>query len=426
MILLLATIMIVGCKDDHKGEDEKMGEEAQLTGKWSGKIEIPNMPLPIMITFEAGESISATIDIPAQGIESYPFEKVTQEEEKLFLKLSIQGQEMTFDGTTAANEISGSFHQNGQTFPFQLKKDDETVGDEKEGEFLTIQTNHGEITGELALPKGEGPFPVLLIIPGSGPTDRNGNSQGMTNDSLKMVAEELAENGVASLRYDKRGAGKNMKAVIDEEDLTLDDFVQDAINWIDELKTDDRFSRFGVIGHSQGSLVGILAAQQSKVDVFISVAGAGKTLDAVLEGQLEEQLSDKLLEESKTILAQMKQGKQVEQISKELQALFRPSVQPFLMSWMEYDPVVEIAKLQVPILLINGTNDLQVPVEDAKLLQKANEHTQLQIVDDMNHILKIAPTDRQGNLATYTNPSLPLAPEFVKALNAFLAEQLEL
>lgn len=144
-----------------------------------------------------------------------------------------------------------------------------------------------------------------------------------------MVAEELAENGVASLRYDKRGAGKNMKAVIDEEDLTLDDFVQDAINWIDELKTDDRFSRFGVIGHSQGSLVGILAAQQSKVDVFISVAGAGKTLDAVLEGQLEEQLSDKLLEESKTILAQMKQGKQVEQISKELQALFRPSVQPF-------------------------------------------------------------------------------------------------
>lgn len=96
------------------------------------------------------------------------------------------------------------------------------------------------------------------------------------------------------------------------------------------------------------------------------------------------------------------------------------------MSWMEYDPVVEIAKLQVPILLINGTNDLQVPVEDAKLLQKANEHTQLQIVDDMNHILKIAPTDRQGNLATYTNPSLPLAPEFVKALNAFLAEQLEL
>ncbi|TSJ65883.1 alpha/beta hydrolase [Allobacillus salarius] len=263
---------------------------------------------------------------------------------------------------------------------------------------------------------------VALIIPGSGPTDRNGNSVAGTNNSLKMLAELLREENIASLRYDKRGAGLNQEAIINEEDLFFDDFIDDAVFWLEKLRADDRFERLIVIGHSQGSLVGMTAAQQVEVDALVSLAGAGRPLNQVLQEQLSAQLDGELLAEAKQIIEQLENGHQVDDVSQPLQSTFRKSVQPFLISWMDYNPTTEISQLNIPVLIINGTTDLQVSVEDAKMLHSKAHNSELKIIEGMNHVLKSAPEERSENLKTYNQPNLPLADELKESIKVFLGK----
>ncbi|MEY3850485.1 MAG: hypothetical protein RJA38_926 [Bacteroidota bacterium] len=232
-----------------------------------------------------------------------------------------------------------------------------------------------------------------------------------------MLAHELAAQGIASLRYDKRGIGESAPAMISEEQLRFENYVEDAKAWAAQLKTDPRFRKLIVIGHSEGSLIGMLACEQA--DAFVSLAGAGRPIDVILKEQLTEQLSGqkKLLRAANEGLSKLKEGKLVEDAPVELFGLFRPSVQPYIMSWMKYDPAVEISKLKIPIVIIQGTTDLQVKEQDAKLLFEAHPlNSRLVIIEDMNHVLKIAPEDRLKNIETYSKPDLPLAPELVRTL----------
>jgi alpha-beta hydrolase superfamily lysophospholipase len=281
----------------------------------------------------------------------------------------------------------------------------------------TLQTSTGELSGTLTVPILKGTFPVALIIAGSGPTDRNGNNAQMKNNSLQMLAHELAAQGIASLRYDKRGIGKSASAMISEELLRFENYVEDAKDWATQLKTDPRFNKLIIIGHSEGSLIGMLAAE--KADAFVSLAGAGRPIDVILKEQLTEQLSGqkKLLRAANEGLSKLKEGKLVEDAPVELFGLFRPSVQPYITSWMKYDPAVEIAKLEIPIVIIQGSTDLQVKEEDARMLFMAHPlDSRLIIIEEMNHVLKIAPADRLKNIETYSKPELPLAEELVRTL----------
>jgi len=281
----------------------------------------------------------------------------------------------------------------------------------------TLQTSTGELSGTLTVPILKGTFPVALIIAGSGPTDRNGNNAQMKNNSLQMLAHELAAHGIASLRYDKRGIGKSASALISEELLRFENYVEDAKAWVSELKTDSRFRELIIIGHSEGSLIGMLASE--KADVFVSLAGAGRSIDFILKEQLAVQLEGKkkLLRAANEGLAKLKEGKLVEDAPVELFGLFRPSVQPYMISWMKYDPAVEISKLNIPIVIIQGSTDLQVKEEDARMLFMAHPlDSRLIIIEDMNHVLKIAPSDREKNIETYSNPELPLAEELCRIL----------
>ena len=281
----------------------------------------------------------------------------------------------------------------------------------------TLQTSTGELSGTLTVPILKGTFPVALIIAGSGPTDRNGNNAQMKNNSLQMLAHELAAQGIASLRYDKRGIGKSASAMISEELLRFENYVEDAKDWATQLKTDTRFSKLIIIGHSEGSLIGMLACEQA--DAFVSLAGAGRPIDVILKEQLTEQLSGqkKLLRAANEGLSKLKEGKLVEDAPVELFGLFRPSVQPYITSWMKYDPAVEIAKLEIPIVIIQGSTDLQVKEEDARMLFMAHPlDSRLIIIEEMNHVLKIAPVDRLKNIETYSKPELPLAEELVRTL----------
>ena len=282
----------------------------------------------------------------------------------------------------------------------------------------TLQTSSGELSGTLTVPILKGTFPVALIIAGSGPTDRNGNNAQMKNNSLQMLAHELAAQGIASIRYDKRGIGKSASAMISEDQLRFENYVEDAKAWAAQLKTDSRFRELIIIGHSEGSLIGMLACEQA--DVFVSLAGAGRPIDVILKEQLAVQLKGKkkLLRAANEGISKLKEGKLVEDAPVELFGLFRPSVQPYMISWMKYDPAVEISKLKIPIVIVQGTTDLQVQVKDAELLHAASPGSRYILIEGMNHIFKLAPSDREKNIETYSNSELPLAPGLVLAIGA--------
>ncbi len=287
-----------------------------------------------------------------------------------------------------------------------------------------ITTPTGTLRGTLLLPAGRPPWPVALIIAGSGPTDRDGNFGLIRgkNNSLKMLAQALAARGIATLRYDKRGIGGSRQAATRESDLRFDHFVADAAAWIRRLEQDRRFRRVIVIGHSQGSLVGILAARRAGAQALVSLAGAGRPAWQVLREQVRSQASPLGAIIVETILDQLRRGRTTDlpRHYPSLTLLFRPSVQPVLIGWFRYDPARELARLRIPILVVNGTTDHQVPVSDAKLLVKANPRARLVIIKGMNHILKLVPDDPKRPFLSYGDPSLPLAPKLVEAVSRFI------
>lgn len=286
---------------------------------------------------------------------------------------------------------------------------------------LRLETPTGALHGTLLLPAGGNRVPVALIIAGSGPTDRDGNSRMLPgkNNSLKLLAELLAEHGVASLRYDKRGIGASASAATSEADLRFGTYVDDAVAWIGLLATDPRFRDVMVVGHSEGSLLGIMAAQRAGVSKVISLAGAGRTAADVLDEQLAKQLPETMLADARRVIAELKEGRTVTDAPPQLAALFRPSVQPYLISWLTLDPAAEAAKLTVPLLVVQGTTDVQVGVADAERLAGKGGTSRLEVIEGMNHVLKEV-TDPAKQAASYSDPTLPLHPRLRAVIATFL------
>ncbi len=296
-----------------------------------------------------------------------------------------------------------------------------TVADPHE-QPMTLHTATGDIYGTLTLPDtGAGPWPVTLIIAGSGPTDRDGNSPaGIRTDAYKLLADSLAVRDIASLRYDKRGIGESRAAGPAESQLRFDDYVDDAAAWIKALRADKRFSSVTVIGHSEGSLIGMIAARTAGADAFVSLEGAGSSAANVLHDQLARQLPPELFVKSDLILAGLAKGQTTDTVPAQLMALYRPSVQPYLISWFRYDPAVELAKLTIPVLIVQGGHDAQVGVADATRLAAANPHATMLVLPDMTHVLKDAPVGLAEQRAAYTDPSLPLDQNLVTQITAFV------
>ena len=293
---------------------------------------------------------------------------------------------------------------------------------EQGGELLMLDAAAGKLAGTLVMPKASGRVPLAVIIPGSGPTDRNGNSPLIpgANNSLKLLAEGLAAHGIASLRYDKRGVGASAASNIKEADLRFSNSADDAAAWVERLRQDPRFSTITIIGHSEGSLVGMLAAQKSPTDGFVSIAGAGRPADKILREQLAKQLPPDLLAVANRALDKLVAGSLVDSVPRQLLALYRPSVQPYLISWLRVNPQAEVAKLQMPVLLAQGTLDAQVPENDVKLLAAAQPKAKVIIVEGMNHVMKRAAADQASQAKSYSDPTIPIPQELIDGLAAFI------
>jgi uncharacterized protein len=290
-----------------------------------------------------------------------------------------------------------------------------------------LERDNAVVRGTLTLPTSSGTasVPVALVIAGSGATDQDGNSLGspIQPNSYKHLAEALAQKGIATLRYDKRGIGSSTSTQT-ESQTRFTDLAEDAALMLAGLKADKRFSSIYIIGHSEGSLLGMLAAQQTPVAGFVSLAGAGRPIAEVLLEQLTPQVTSAQLEEIKRVLARLNIGETIPASSIQLPAqltaaLFRDSVQPYLISWLKYDPAQEIKKVSAKVLVLQGKTDIQVGVADANRLAQAIGQEAV-LLENVNHVLKTATFEPASQNAAYLDSKLPIAPNVVDALVKFI------
>lgn len=287
---------------------------------------------------------------------------------------------------------------------------------------VAIESGGVTLRGSLMLPNGDGPVAAVLFLAGSGPTDRNGNQPQLQNDVLRRLAQGLAEARIASLRIDKRGIGGSISPGMREGDLRFDDYVDDAVRWMEFLRAQPRIGSAFFAGHSEGGLIGIVAAQRTLVSGLVSIAGPGFPIGATLRRQFDAAagLTPSQRSAANRIIDELEAGRTVSDLPADWAGMFRPSVQPYLISQFRYDPAAELAKLRLPILVMQGDRDLQVSEADAQRLAAAAPKADLVLLHGVNHVLRDVPADRDGNLAAYNRPGEPLAAVVLPALVGFI------
>jgi len=279
-----------------------------------------------------------------------------------------------------------------------------------------LNNNGIYLPGTLSIPKLNQPMPLAVFLHGSGAIDRNGN-QGffIQGNYIKQLADSLNKNGIALYRYDKRTIhAKNIKK---NSPIYLADFVTDAETAIEHFKSDKRFSSIHLLGHSQGSLTAMLVKPQN-ISSYISLAGAAQSIDKIIISQVSRQ--DSLLGlKAKKHFEELMASDTIKKVDPMLLSIFAPQNQLFLKDWATIEPQNEIKKLSIPILIINGDKDLQVPISEAEILHRANPKSKLIIVENLNHVLKDI-QKKDENLKSYTDPSIAISGKLVETIVEFI------
>jgi uncharacterized protein len=394
-----------------------------VRGTWQGAVTIDGRNLGIVVHFSDAEK--STLDIPSQHAYAIPLKQIRIQSPKVSFELAAGSDPATFRGTQTGTVIAGSFAQGGHVGTFTVSKAGgagtdvrAAVADETR---VVLRTPTGDIVGSLLMPPVTKPVPVILIISGGGDMDRNGNLPAVhaVNNSLLLLAEALRKEGFATIRYDKRGVGESASALGAGRPLEFSDLINDAGGWITNLKGDSRFTKVGVLGYDEGALVGMVAAENAHADAFVSLEGSAAPADVQLKAQLSS-LPQAMRSEGDRVIDRLKAGQRVSNVSNALLTLLGPQQQPFLISKFRYDPLAEIARLTMPVLILQGTADRELSPGQAEELHKARPGSYMDLVSGMNHVLKAGSSNRAADLATYSNPDLPLDSELVQVLTGFL------
>jgi pimeloyl-ACP methyl ester carboxylesterase len=288
---------------------------------------------------------------------------------------------------------------------------------------MEIDTKYGSLEGTLTKPQDTAHMPAVLIIPGSGPTDRDGNDPklGLDSDLYKIIAQGLADQGIASLRYDKRGVGASSSPADMKAPITLETYVSDVIAALEAIEKVPDVAGVFLLGHSEGGLLSVLAAQEHRPRGLILLATPGRTLAEIISQELRAaSVSPDLRQRADEIIEELLQGHTVQDVPPGLQRLFPAKAQPYLISVLGIDPAHVLATDDLPTLILQGTNDLQTKPEDAERLKEAQPDATLIELPRVNHVMRQADPDRKANLATYDKPDLPIDPRIVPAITAFV------
>lgn len=282
----------------------------------------------------------------------------------------------------------------------------------------------GPLKGTLLTPNSK-PNAAVLIVPGSGPTDRDGNNPlGVNASPYRLLAEGLAAKGFATLRVDKRGMFASAMAVEDANAVTIADYVDDVHAWVNVLRHHIHTPYIWVLGHSEGGIVALAAAQEEDVCGVVLIATPGRPMGEVLRQQLSANPENEmLLKQALPIIDALEHRQRVDitNMHPALQSLFNPAVQGFLINAFSYNPGHLISSISKPVLVLQGQRDLQVEEADARLLKAANSQASLVILPNMNHVLKeVISDDRKVNIASYAEPTSTLAPGLIGSIEHFL------
>ena len=401
-----------------------------ISGEWKGNIDINGNQLPIIFHFQKNDSgkIDGKWDSPKQNAIGLPFSAINLKDDSIYLVIKmIAG---SYDGKFInADSIAGIWEQNGNKIPLNLSRSSQIAEPAMplsvypgEKEISITSAGGSKLYGTLLSKNKQ--QKIAIIVAGSGPTDRNGNStMAPPTNEYEMLAHSLDSQNIATFRYDKRGVAKSTFPDFKEKDIVFDDYVKDAEKIFDYLDDTLGFKNIYFIGHSEGSLIAMLASQKNKVKGYISIAGAGRPIDVILEEQMQHQpLPDSVKQQIPVIFNQLKQGKEVDNIPTDLAPLFRKSVQPYMISWLKYSPEKEIKKLNCPILILQGSCDIQVKEEDANNLHEANKKSILEIIPSMSHTLKNAGKNCLYETRTYTDGDMPIEKLLVEDIVKFIEE----
>jgi pimeloyl-ACP methyl ester carboxylesterase len=289
---------------------------------------------------------------------------------------------------------------------------------------VRFSTGDMSIEGTLTRPTGSGPWPAAVIIAGSGPTDRDGNSAaGIATDMYRLLAEGLAARGIASLRYDKRGLPTS-RGTLNMMTTTLADFAADVSSAAKLLDDRPDISSVTLIGHSEGGTLAMMAAKGgAPVAALVLVATAGRDPTTILREQLGRQLPPPLLAQFDSTWVLYMRGDSV-RAPAGLESLFVPANRAFLQSWQAIQPIELLRSIALPTLVLQGETDVQITVADARALAGARSDIKLVILPGVGHVLKAASGSTAAEqMAAYTNKALPLAPEVVPAIADFILQK---
>ena len=271
--------------------------------------------------------------------------------------------------------------------------------------------------------------PVVVILPGSGPTDRDGNQPlGVSAAPYRLLAQGLAARGITTVRTDKRGLFGSKAAIANPNLVSIADYAADAHAWAKAARAATGARCVWLLGHSEGGLVA-LAAGQDRKDLcgIISVSAAGRRLGTIIREQLVANPANApLIAPAYAALARLEARQRFNNadIPPALQPLFGEAIQLYMIDVLAYDPARLAASLRLPLLIVQGDRDLQVNVADANALAAAQPKARLVVLPGVNHVLKnVTTTDRAANIATYANPSLPVSIAAVDAVASFVKKR---
>lgn len=401
-----------------------------ISGDWGGNIDMNNNPIPIVFHFTKDSSgkITGKWDSPKQHAMGLPFSAINVTADSLNVEIKMingfyRGKMINDDS------IAGIWNQYNHHIPLNFSRSKDKASSVKstpvypnEKEIAITSAAGTKLYGTLLSKNNQ--QKIAIIVAGSGPTDRNGNSTlAVAMNEYQMLAHSLDSQNIATFRYDKRGIAKSTVGNFKESDIVFEDYVKDAEKIFDYLHDTLGFKNIYFIGHSEGSLIAMLASEKKNVKGYISLAGPGRPIDVILEEQMQKQpLPDSVKQQIPLIFNQLKQGKEVNDFPGMLAPLFRKSIQPYMISWLKYSPENEIKKLKCPVLIIQGGCDIQVQIVDATNLHKANKKSDLDIIPNMSHTLKNAGKDCVDENKTYTDGSMPVDQKLVEDIVKFIAK----
>jgi len=429
---------------------------AQIEGYWKGEMNVGVQKLETAFDIKAVENgYTATFDVPAQGAYDIPVDETTFKDGLLQLTMSALG--ARYLGTLKDNVIEGEFTQNGMTFPLNLaraekKEQQKTRPQDPQPPFhyqieevtFVNEKEGNTLAGTLTIPEGEGPFPAMVLVSGSG--QQNRDEELMNHRPFWVIADYCARHGIAVLRYDDRGIGGSDGEVMNATSM---DFSYDAEAAFDYLRNRKEINatKVGILGHSEGGVINFMvSSRRPEVAFLVSLAGPSVNGIAVLKeqqaailrasGMTEEmvqfngnanaQMFDIIetsndREEADTLLRQLLKGWGYnEELTEQTVGQM---ASPWMYYFLRYDPTDAIVKTNCPALLLNGTKDLQViasqnlPGYEKIIAEHGKTNLTLRELPDLNHLFQHCET---GSPNEYFEIEETISPEVLEMIVGFV------